>query len=80
MFEGTDCKTKFDDPTSGTYIGIYDCQPYIQQAPIQYQKTIHCWLDSTVALTLYWIKDRGEYREFVANRIHKTRQHENLVW
>ena len=29
----------------------------------------HCWLDSTVAL--YWIKDQGEYRQFVSNRVHK---------
>ena len=50
----------------------------VQQALAHNQTTIHCWLDSTVAL--YWIKDRGEYRQFVANRIHKIREHENVVW
>ena len=41
-------------------------------------KHIHCWLDSTVAL--YWIKDQGDYRQFVANRIQKICQHENVIW
>ena len=50
----------------------------VQQALTDYQATIHCWLDSTVAL--YWIKGRGEYRRFVENRIHKIRQHENVSW
>ena len=50
----------------------------VHQALAHNPMTIHCWLDSTVAL--YWIKDRGEYRQFVANRIHKIRQHENVVW
>ena len=51
----------------------------VQQAPTDdYQATIHCWLDTTVAL--YCIKDGGAYRQFVANRIHKVRQHENVSW
>ena len=33
--------------------------------------TVHCWLDSSVAL--HWIGDRGEYRQFVANRVRKFR-------
>lgn len=45
----------------------------VQQALTDHQTTIHCWLDSTVAL--YWIRDQGEYRQFVANRIQKIRQH-----
>ena len=50
----------------------------VRQAVTNYQAPIHCWLDSTVAL--YWIKDQGEYRQFVANRIQKIRQHENVIW
>ena len=40
--------------------------------------TVHCWLDSTVAL--YWIKGRGEYRQFVSNRVHKIQQHADIEW
>ena len=50
----------------------------VRQAVTDYQAPIHCWLDSTVAL--YWIKDQGEYRQFVANRIQKICQHENVIW
>ena len=39
---------------------------------------VHCWLDSTVAL--YWINGRGEYRQFVANRVKKIREHERVIW
>ena len=39
---------------------------------------VYCWLDSTVAL--YWIKGSGEYRQFVANRVQKIQQHEEIVW
>lgn len=31
----------------------------------------YCWLDSTVVL--HWIRDNGEYRQFVANRVKKIR-------
>ena len=40
--------------------------------------TVHCWLDSTVAL--YWIKGQGEYRQFVANRVYKIQQHGQITW
>ena len=40
--------------------------------------TLHCWLDSTVAL--YWISNQGEYRQFVANRVNKIRQHDRITW
>ncbi len=40
--------------------------------------SVHCWLDSTVAL--YWIKGHGEYRQFVSNRVHKIQEHENVKW
>ena len=45
---------------------------------IHHEPTIHCWLDSTVAL--YWINGRGEYRQFVANRVHKIQQHRDVKW
>ena len=40
--------------------------------------TVHCWLDSSVAL--HWIGDRGEYRQFVANRVRKIQTHPNVLW
>ena len=40
--------------------------------------TVHCWLDSSVAL--HWIGDRGEYRQFVANRTRKIQTHPNVLW
>ena len=50
----------------------------VQQALTSHPATVHCWLDSSVAL--YWINDQGEYRQFVANRVQKIRQHENVTW
>ena len=41
-------------------------------------ENIQCWLDSTVAL--HWLKDDGQYRQFVANRVRKMRSHENVLW
>ncbi len=43
-----------------------------------YQIATHCWLDSTVAL--YWIQGRGDYRQFVANRVSKIQQHDHVTW
>ncbi|XP_046856135.1 uncharacterized protein LOC124449238 [Xenia sp. Carnegie-2017] len=40
--------------------------------------SIHCWLDSTVALC--WINGQGEYHQFVANRVRKIQQHHHIVW
>ena len=40
--------------------------------------TIYVWLDSTVAL--HWIVRNGQYRQFVANRVHKIRQHPGIHW
>ena len=40
--------------------------------------SVHCWLDSTVAL--HWIQGDGEYRQFVANRVRKIREHEVDEW
>ena len=36
--------------------------------------SVHCWLDSTVAL--YWINGQGEYRQFVSNRVRKIKGNE----
>ena len=41
-------------------------------------KSVHCWLDSTVAM--YWMNGQGEYRQFVANRVKKIREHEAITW
>ena len=41
-------------------------------------KSVHSWLDSTVAM--YWINGQGEYRQFVANRVKKIREHEAITW
>ena len=40
--------------------------------------TVHCWLDSSVAL--HWIGDRGECRQFVANLTRKIQTHPNVLW
>ena len=42
------------------------------------EPTIYVWLDSTVAL--HWIVGNGQYRQFVANRVHKIRQHPGIQW
>ena len=36
------------------------------------------WLDSSVAL--HWIRGRGEYKLFVANRVNKIREHKTVTW
>ena len=43
-----------------------------------FQVETHCWLDSTVAL--FWTRGKGEYRQFVANRVQKIQQHDKVVW
>jgi hypothetical protein len=49
------------------------------QAAFRNQRvTLHCWLDSTVAL--YWINDQGEYHQFVANRVNKIQQNNQITW
>ena len=50
----------------------------VQAAVNAQHLSVHCWLDSTVAL--YWINDQGEYRQFVANRLHKIQQHDQITW
>ena len=41
------------------------------------EPTIYGWLDSTVAL--HWIHGEGQYRQFVANRVSKIKQHAEIV-
>lgn len=42
-------------------------------------KSVHGWLDSTVAL--YWIRGEGSaYKQFVANRVNKIRDKEYIQW
>ena len=50
----------------------------VQEAFSDYHPPIYCWLDSMVAL--YWINGSGEYRQFVANRVQKIRQHQDITW
>lgn len=38
----------------------------------------HCWLDWTVAL--YSINGKGDYRQFVANRVRKIQEHNQAIW
>ncbi len=42
------------------------------------EPTIYGWLDSTAAL--HWIHGEGQYRQFVANRVFKIKQHPDIVW
>ena len=37
-----------------------------------------CWLYSSVAL--HWIADKGEYRQFVQNRVSRIQSHPNVLW
>lgn len=50
----------------------------VQQALTDHHATVHCWLDSMVAL--YWINEQGDCRQFVANRVEKIRQHGDVIW
>lgn len=38
----------------------------------------YCWLDSTVAL--YWIKGKGDHKQFVENRVRKINSHQGVTW
>jgi hypothetical protein len=39
---------------------------------------LHAWLDSTVAL--YRIQNDGDYKQFVANRVRKIQEYNEIVW
>ena len=36
------------------------------------------WTDSTVVL--YWLNEKGRYRQFIGNRVNKIRQKEFINW
>lgn len=38
----------------------------------------YVWLNSTVEL--HWISGRGDYKQFIQNRVMKIKEHENIVW
>ena len=42
------------------------------------EPTVYGLLDSTVAL--HWIPGNGQYRQFVANRVRKIREHPDIRW
>ena len=54
---------------------VKNVQNALQNLP---EPTIYGWLDSTVAL--HWIHKEGQYRQFVANRVSKIKQHQEIVW
>ena len=39
---------------------------------------INSWLDSSV--TLHWIRGNGDFKQFVANRVRKIREHGDITW
>ena len=46
--------------------------------PEELQPTKFAWVDSTVAL--HWIVGKGNYRQFVANRVAKIQAHPSICW
>ena len=41
-------------------------------------RKFYCWTDSTVVL--HWLKDNGEYKIFVSNRVAKIREKNYIEW
>ncbi|XP_068708134.1 uncharacterized protein [Montipora foliosa] len=54
---------------------LSNVQDALQGFPIT---SLYCWLDSSVAL--YWILGGGDYKQFVANRVRKIREHVEDIW
>ncbi|XP_068757498.1 uncharacterized protein [Montipora capricornis] len=54
---------------------LSNVQDALQGFPVTF---LHCWLDSSVAL--YWILGGGDYKQFVANRVQKIREHAEVIW
>ena len=54
---------------------VKNVQNALQNLP---EPTIYGWLDSAVAL--HWIHGEGQYRQFVANRVSKIKQHPEIEW
>ena len=46
--------------------------------PRQNIRSVTCWTDSTVVLQ--WLKDKGCYKVFVANRVSKILEREFIAW
>ena len=46
--------------------------------PSQNIRSVTCWTDSTVVLQ--WLKDKGRYKVFVANRVSKILEREFIAW
>ena len=46
--------------------------------PSQNIGSVTCWTDSTVVLQ--WLKDKGRYKVFVANRVSKILERESIAW
>ena len=47
----------------------------LENLPIQ---NVYGWLDSTVAL--HWIKENGEYKQFVSNHVRKIKEIDHIQW
>lgn len=47
----------------------------LQDSPV---RNTYGWLDSTVAL--HWIRGKGEYRQFVHNRVRKIQERSDIQW
>ena len=47
----------------------------LESLPIQ---NVYGWLDSTVAL--HWIKQNGDYKQFVSNRLRKIKEINHIQW
>ena len=46
--------------------------------PSQNIRSVTCWTDSTAVLQ--WLKDKGRYKVFVANRVSKVLEREFIAW
>ena len=54
---------------------VHNVKQALQGFPLT---SVHCWLDSNVAL--HWIKGCGEYKQFVSNRVRKIQDTEYIHW
>ena len=54
---------------------LTNVQDALQGFPLN---SLLCWLDSSVVL--HWILGGGDYKQFVANRVRKIREHSDVVW
>ncbi|XP_068704663.1 uncharacterized protein [Montipora foliosa] len=53
---------------------VHNLKQALQGFPVT---SVHCWLDSSVAL--HWIKGGGEYKQFVSNRVRKIQDKEYFI-